>query len=143
MLSGVKIQKTTIFIDIMADMKATILYIEDNPESRLLVRRILQAEGYHVLEAESAMRATEVVKNHRPDLILMDINLPEIDGYTLTTQFKSHPSLRDVPIVALTANVMKGDRERTLAVGCDGYIQKPIDVDLLPAQIAVYLRHPR
>lgn len=124
-------------------MKAIILYIEDNAENRLLVRRILQAEGYQVLEAENANQAIEVVKRSRPDLILMDINLPEVDGYTLTTQFKAQPYLNHIPIVALTANVMKGDRERTLAVGCDGYIQKPIDVDLLPVQVASFLKSKR
>lgn len=118
---------------------ATVLYIEDNPENRLLVRRVLQADGYNVLEASSAQQAFEVVLSNPPDLILMDINLPEIDGYTLTTQLKSIPSLSKVPIIALTANVMKGDRERTLEAGCDGYIQKPINVDTLPHQINRYL----
>lgn len=118
---------------------ATVLYIEDNPENRLLVRRVLQAEGYNVLEAGSAQQAMEVVLSSSPDLILMDINLPEIDGYTLTSQFKSIPSLGRIPIIALTANVMKGDRERTLEAGCDGYIQKPINVDMLPHLINRYL----
>ena len=75
-----------------------------------------------------------------PDIILMDINMPDIDGYTLTAQMRTYPDLVNVPIIALTANVMKGDRERTLAVGCDGYIQKPIDIDLLPEQIERFLR---
>jgi two-component system cell cycle response regulator DivK len=117
----------------------TILYVEDNAENRLLVRRILQAEGYTVLEADSAQQALEVVQNGNPDLILMDINLPEVDGYSLTTRLKSIPSISQIPIIALTANVMKGDRERTLNAGCDGYIQKPIDVDSLPLQISRYL----
>jgi len=117
----------------------TILYVEDNPENRLLVRRILQAEGYRVLEARTATHAVEVVQNEQPDLILMDINMPDIDGYTLTTQFKSLPAYQRVPIIALTANVMRGDRERTLEAGCDGYIQKPIDVDELPDQIKRFL----
>lgn len=118
---------------------AMILYIEDNPENRLLIRRILQAEGYNVLEAEDASDALEMLREHHPDLILMDINLPEIDGYALTSQIKSTPGMDNVPIVALTANVMKGDRERTIRAGCDGYIQKPIDVDTLPVQISRYL----
>jgi len=122
---------------------ATVLYIEDNQENRLLVRRILQAEGYNVLEAGSAQQALEIVLSQPPDLILMDINLPEVDGYTLTSQLKSIPSLSRIPIVALTANVMKGDRERTLEAGCDGYIQKPIDVDTLPHQINRYLATQR
>lgn len=117
----------------------TVLYIEDNPENRLLVRRILIAAGFNVLEADSAVNALETLRRQKPHLIIMDINLPEIDGYSLTRQIKNTPGMGDVPIVAMTANVMKGDRERTLEAGCDGYIQKPIDVDNLPAQIAYYL----
>jgi two-component system cell cycle response regulator DivK len=116
-----------------------ILYIEDNLENRILIRRILQAEGYVVLEAESAAQAIAIVQRQRLDLILMDINMPDIDGYTLTTHLKAKPGLRHVPIIALTANVMKGDRERTLEAGCDGYIQKPIDVDALPRQVKQFL----
>ena len=122
---------------------ATILYIEDNPDNRLLVRRILQAEDYTVLDADNANQALEILQGQRPDLILMDINLPEIDGYTLTTKLKDQPGMRDIPIIALTANVMKGDRERTMEAGCDGYIQKPVDVDKLPHQIASYLEQER
>ena len=118
---------------------AKILYVEDNPDNRLLIRRVLQAEGYQILEAENATHALEMLHGQLPDLILMDINLPEMDGYTLTHQIKCLPGLETVPIVALTANVMKGDRERTLQAGCDGYIQKPIDVDALPNQIHHYL----
>lgn len=113
----------------------TILYVEDNPDNRLLVRRILLVEGYNVVEAPNAAAALDVLKDVRPDLILMDINMPDVDGYTLTSQIKGISALQGVPIVALTANVMRGDRERTLEAGCDGYIQKPIDVDSLPEQI--------
>lgn len=116
-----------------------ILYIEDNLESRILIRRILQAEGYTMLEAATAAQAIAVVRRQRPDLILMDINIPDIDGYALTTHLKAIPGLRQIPIVALTANVMRGDRERTLEAGCDGYIQKPIDVDALPQQVMRFL----
>ena len=119
----------------------TILYVEDNTENRLLIRRILQAEGFAVLEAAGALQALEIIQTQRPDLILMDINLPEMDGYTLTARFKAMPHLGKVPIVALTANVMRGDRERTLEAGCDGYIQKPIDVDLLPEQVNRFLHN--
>ncbi len=117
-----------------------ILYVEDNPENRLLIRRILEAEGYTIAEAENAAKALDYVASNTPDLILMDINMPDVDGYTLTAQMKTFPELFDVPIIALTANVMRGDRERTLAAGCDGYIQKPVDVDDLPNQISRYLR---
>jgi two-component system cell cycle response regulator DivK len=119
---------------------AIILYIEDNSDNRLLIRRILEAEGFTVLEAANASQALKHIESHPPDLILMDINLPEVDGYTLTAQLKTRPDLRRVPIIALTANVMRGDRERTLEAGCDGYIQKPIDVDSLPTQIHRFLR---
>jgi two-component system cell cycle response regulator DivK len=118
---------------------ATILYVEDNPDNRMLVRRILQVEGYTVIEAFNAGQALEIVQQQVPDLILMDINMPDIDGYTLTSRLKMIPTLYNVPIIALTANVMKGDRERSLEAGCDGYIQKPIDVDLLPVQIGRFL----
>jgi two-component system cell cycle response regulator DivK len=119
---------------------ATILYVEDNPDNRLLIRRILEAEHFTVLEAGNAYQAMHFIESQPPDLILMDINLPEVDGYTLTAQLKARTDLRCVPIIALTANVMRGDRERTLQAGCDGYIQKPIDVDTLPNQINRYLR---
>lgn len=116
----------------------TILYVEDNFENRVLVRRILMAEGYQVLEAESARQALTVLKSTTPDLILMDINMPDVDGYTLTSHIKNLPSMAKVPVIALTANVMRGDRERTLKAGCDGYIQKPVDVDDFPRQISEY-----
>jgi len=119
---------------------ATILYIEDNNDNRKLVMRVLMAEGYRVLEASSASEAVNVIAGQTPDMILMDINMPDVDGYTLTMRFKAMPALKRTPIIALTANVMKGDRERSLEAGCDGYIQKPIDVDALPKQIARFLK---
>ena len=121
------------------DLK-TILYIEDNPENRLLVRRVLEVEGYRVIEADSGKTGLQQAETMAPDLVLMDINLPEIDGYELTHRLKQMPDLAGVPVVAMTANVMRGDREKTLAAGCDGYIQKPIDVDQLPLQIARFLQ---
>lgn len=120
--------------------KATILYVEDNPENRVLIQRILMVEGYTVIFAENAMEALTSAKQEKLDLILMDINLPDVDGYTLTSQLRQMPNINGIPILALTANVMKGDRERSLEAGCDGYIQKPIDVDELPRQIAQYLQ---
>ena len=120
-----------------------ILYIEDNFENRILVKRVLEVEGYAVLEAEDGPSGMRLAGETVPDLILMDINLPEVDGYEVTARLREMGSLAEVPIVALTANVLKGDREKSLAAGCDGYIQKPIDVDLLPAQIAAFLRQGR
>lgn len=121
-------------------MRKRILYIEDNPDNRLLIRRVLQAEGYEVIEAADGRSGMQQAAEVLPDLILMDINLPEIDGYELTARLKQVPSLNRTPIIAVTANVMKGDREKTLAAGCDGYIQKPIDIDLLPSQIERFLK---
>ena len=121
-------------------MSKRILYIEDNPDNRLLIRRVLQAEGYEVLEAVDGQSGMQRAAEVQPDLILMDINLPEIDGYEVTARLKQLPGLSRIPIIAVTANVMKGDREKTLAAGCDGYIQKPIDIDLLPEQIERFLK---
>lgn len=119
---------------------ASILYVEDNPENRLLILRILNAEGHKVTFAENATEALSAIEEQKFNLILMDINLPDIDGYTLTANLRKNPSAAGIPIVALTANVMKGDREKSLEAGCDGYIQKPIDVDMLPKQVETYLR---
>jgi len=118
---------------------ATILCIEDSPDNRMLVRRVLEAEGYLFVEASDAGKALELIAIHTPDLILMDINMPDIDGYALTARLRSMPRMKYVPILALTANVMKGDRERSLAAGCDAYIEKPFDVDKLPIQISQFL----
>lgn len=125
----------------MGSERDSILYIEDNFENRVLVRRILQAQGYLVLEADSATEGQRIAQKEKPSLIMVDINMPELDGLTLTSLMKADPDLGHIPIVAITANVMRGDRERTLAAGCDGYIQKPIDVDLFPHQVRQYLNH--
>ncbi len=121
-------------------MSKRILYIEDNPENRMLMRRVLMAEGYQVEEATDGQSGLEKAAESPPDLILMDINLPEIDGYEVTARLKQLPNMSGVPIIAVTANVMKGDREKTLAAGCDGYIQKPIDIDLLPSQLESFMK---
>jgi two-component system cell cycle response regulator DivK len=121
-------------------MSNRILYIEDNADNRLLIRRVLQAEGYTMLEASDGHTGLKIAGEEQLDLILVDINLPEIDGYEVTARLKQLPSLSHVPVIAITANVMKGDREKTLAAGCDGYIQKPVDIDLLPSQIEHFLK---
>ena len=115
--------------------KSLILYVEDNPENRMLVRRVLLAEKYSL----SAQETFEILKSRRPDLILMDINMPDMDGYTLTAQIKAMQGFEKVPILAITANVMRGDREKTIEAGCDGYIQKPIDIDQLVREIEKFL----
>ena len=119
---------------------AVILYIEDNPDNRMLVYRILRAEGFDVHSVPDGQSGLEFLETTIPDLILMDINLPHMDGYTLTAKLKQRPDLIDVPIIALTANVMKGDREKTFEAGCDGYLQKPVDVDKLGQQIRTFIQ---
>lgn len=121
-------------------MSKTILYVEDNVDNRTLVRRIMMAEGYELLEAENATEALDTLEESQPDLILMDINMPDIDGHSLTARIKKMPGFEAIPIIALTANVMRGDREKSLEAGCDGYIQKPIDIDTLPSKIESFLR---
>jgi two-component system, cell cycle response regulator DivK len=116
-----------------------ILYIEDNPDNRMLVYRVLRAEGFDIHSVPDGSAGLSFIDERIPHLILMDINLPEVDGYTLTAQLKRRPELANVPIIALTANVMKGDREKTYEAGCDGYLQKPINVDQLGEQIRSFL----
>lgn len=103
-----------------------ILYIEDNPHNMRLVRKLLQSMGYDMIEAMDGMRGLRMASEHRPELILLDINLPDIDGLEVVQRLKSDPSLAHIPAVALTANAMHGDREHCLASGCDGYLAKPI-----------------
>jgi two-component system, cell cycle response regulator DivK len=121
------------------DSKGTILYVEDNLDNRVLVRRILLSEDYKLIEAVNAQDALRVLENTRPDLILMDINMPDMDGYTLTSKIKTIPGFERVPILAITANVMRGDKEKTLEAGCDGYIQKPLDIDQLVREVERFL----
>jgi two-component system cell cycle response regulator DivK len=116
-----------------------ILYIEDNVFNRTLVRRILEAEGLEVLEADCAGEGIEIARQVVPDLILMDLSMPEVDGLSATRTLRDIPALNRVPIVALTANVMQEERSRAMEV-CDGYIPKPIDVDSFPAEVQRYLR---
>ena len=108
-----------------------VLYIEDNAMNMRLVRRLLTANGYTVIEATDGLKGIAVAARERPELILMDINLPGIDGMEATSRLKSSYDLSHIPIVALTAVAMKGDRERIMAAGCDDYLQKPIDNALL------------
>jgi two-component system cell cycle response regulator DivK len=123
----------------MADKSRTILYVEDNLDNRNLVKRVLEAAGYQFIGTDNAADGIALAQLHHPDLILVDINLPEVDGLTMTQELKADAQFEKTPIIAITANVMRGDRERTLAAGCDDYIQKPIDVDQLPRQIARFL----
>ena len=97
------------------------------------------SDSYEVLEAENARQALKILETRLPDMILMDINMPDIDGYTLTANLKARSGLQNVPIVAITANVMRGDRERVFQSGCNGYIEKPIDVDRFLDQVAFFM----
>lgn len=119
--------------------KGTILYVEDNPDNRNLIRRVLSADGYSMIEAVKAEQAIEKLESEKVDLILMDINMPDVDGYTLTSRIKEFEKFSKIPIIAVTANVMRGDREKSLEAGCDGYIQKPIDIDTLVQQIERFI----
>jgi len=121
------------------DQKTKILYIEDNRENRLLVRAVMEAAGYLIVDAEDGLAGIEAAIREEPALILLDINLPGVDGYEIVAILKSFPNLASTPVIALTAYAMQGDRQRTLVAGCDGYIQKPIDVDAFPRQVAEFL----
>lgn len=103
-----------------------ILYIEDNPLNMRLVRKLLRSMGYPMMEAMDGLTGLEMAKTDRPELILVDVNLPDIDGLEVTRRLKADPALADIPVVALTANAMHGDRERCLDAGCDAYLAKPV-----------------
>jgi CheY-like chemotaxis protein len=118
----------------------SILIVDDNPVNMKLIRVLLAGEGYEVSTALDANEALAALKADRPDLILMDIQLPGIDGLELTRRLKSNPATQDIKIIGLTAYAMKGDEERIRAAGCDGYIPKPIDTRTLPNFIKGYLK---
>ncbi len=117
-----------------------ILLVEDNVLNRRLAQFLLKSEGYIVYEATNGREALELVKDHAPDLILMDLQLPELDGFTTTQILKQDATTKDIPVVALTAYAMTGDAERALEAGCDGYITKPFDKQGFLETVASYLR---
>ncbi|MBN1991560.1 MAG: response regulator [Anaerolineae bacterium] len=120
--------------------KAKVLYIEDNPDNMILVKRVLEIEGYEVIAAATGKEGLHKALLNLPDIIITDINLPDIDGYEITNNLKKERATAHIPIVAMTANVMKKDRDNVFDAGCDGYISKPIDVDELPEQIESFLK---
>ena len=119
---------------------ATVLVVDDNPINLKLVSDLLAFEGYRVLKADDGEKAAASVQEDPPDLILLDVDLPGIDGLTLTKRLKGDPLTADIIIVALTAFAMKADRQRAIAAGCDAYVTKPINTRELPAQIADLLQ---
>lgn len=112
-----------------------ILYVEDNFENKLFVRRVIESMGHEMMEAENGLDGLQLASDRKPDLVLMDVNIPGMDGLETTARFKADENLADISIIALTANAMKGDEERCLAAGCDGYMQKPVGVSDLRREI--------
>jgi len=117
-----------------------ILVVDDNQDSRELVVKVLKNKGYEMVEAIDGEEAVEKAVAERPDLILLDISIPKLNGYEVTRILKGREEFKDLPIVALTAHAMKGDRAKALEAGCEGYISKPINVRELPAQIKSFLK---
>jgi two-component system cell cycle response regulator DivK len=115
-----------------------VLVVEDNERNMKLFRDVLQASGFRTLEATTGERAVELVLEHRPDLVLMDIQLPDIDGVQALDRLRADDRFASVPVLALTAQAMEGDRERFLAAGFDGYLSKPVDIAEFVATVKSY-----
>jgi two-component system cell cycle response regulator DivK len=124
---------------VQGDKKAKVLVVEDDFMNKILVKEILSLEGYSILEAGNGKEAVDMASKEMPDIILMDINLPEIDGVEAMRLIKANESTRDIPVLALTASVMKGDEERYLGEGFDGYVAKPVEVRKLLETVATCL----
>lgn len=120
-------------------MHKTILLVEDNPVNRRLAEFLLRSQGYHVRAATNALEAFEMVEKERPDLIVMDIQLPGMDGLEAARKLKEQPRTAEIPVVAVTSYAMKGDREKALAAGCVGYVTKPIDKNTFIQEVATHL----
>lgn len=120
-------------------MKARILYIEDNPQNLYLISFLLQTAGHTVIQATNGLDGIALAQEHKPDLILLDIQLPHMNGYEIAQRLRAHSELLSVPIVAVTSYAMVGDKEQALAAGCNGYIEKPINPDTFLDQIADFL----
>jgi len=120
-------------------MTKMILIVEDEPKNLTLLRDLLQVSGYSTIEATDGEKGVELAKSKKPDLILMDIQMPKMDGLEATRILKADTTTRNIPILALTSYAMKGDEERILEVGCDGYLAKPFDIQELLKTVAEYL----
>ena len=123
----------------MKTMTARILYVEDNDDNIYLLTRRLSRNGYDVLVARDGQSAIDMALAEAPDLILMDLNLPVIDGWEVTRRLKAMTEMKDIPIVALTSHAMAGDREKALAAGCDDYDTKPVDFSRLQEKMTVLM----
>jgi two-component system cell cycle response regulator DivK len=121
-----------------------ILYIEDNPDNMLLVNRVLESAGYHLIGAENGLKGLAMAEENNVDLILLDINLPDIDGYEVARRIRSSNknSLAYIPIIAITANALRGDAEKALNAGCDVYMAKPINIRELRARVEAFVPSP-
>lgn len=119
--------------------RALILVVEDNPANQLLTASVLEREGYQVEVADSSLMALKLLADNKPDVILMDVQLPGLDGLSLARTILSTTDTAAIPIVALTAHAMAGDREQALAAGCAGYITKPIDTRTFGRQVQAFL----
>lgn len=119
----------------MSDSQKTILLVEDNEDNRMIYATALRFAGYHVLEAITGTDGVYQTRTHRPDLVLMDISVPELDGWEATTILKADPETKHIPIIAVTAHALPGDRERSFQAGCDGYLAKPIPPAALLAEV--------
>lgn len=120
--------------------KKRIMVVEDNPMNKILMKEALTANGYDVTEADSGTDAIKKISAETPDLILMDINLPEMDGITATKLLKANNACKDAPVIAITASVMKGEEEKLMSEGFDGYISKPIEIKKFIKDVAAYLK---
>lgn len=122
-------------------MTKRVLIVEDDPKNMTLFRDLLGVSGYETLEATDGKQGVEIARANRPDLILMDVQMPVMDGLEATKILKADPVTNDIPIVALTASAMRGDEEKTLEAGCDAYMTKPIDIKEFLRMVAEYLAH--
>jgi len=125
-------------------MGNNVLYIEDNPDNMTLVQRALEARGYRLLKAKNGLEGVQVAETVDVDLILLDINLPDIDGYEVARRLRTSEkrSLTIIPIIAVTANALKGDAEKALNAGCDVYMSKPINIRELWARVEAFVPMP-
>ncbi len=123
-------------------MRRKMLLIEDNEQNRYLATFLLEQSGYEVVPAVSGPVGIELAGRVQPDLIVLDIQLPGMDGYAVARAMKSDPQLRSIPIVAVTSYAMVGDREQAMGAGCDGYIEKPINPETFVSEIERFLRPP-